>query len=155
MHQLAALGWEGWLSLGVVVSCFTMFLWGRRAPDIVTSAGLTILLLSGVVTPEAALAGFANEGMLTVAVLYVVVAGLKETGAVGWIVQPLLGKPQSAIHARLRLMLPVAGLSAFLNNTPVVAVFIPAVQDWANPCPCRRRAWRKSLRLVRSPPLGR
>jgi di/tricarboxylate transporter len=69
--------------------------------------------------------------MLTVAVLYVVVTGLTETGAVGWIVASLLGKPRSAARARLRLMAPVAGLSAFLNNTPVVAIFIPAVEDWA------------------------
>ena len=108
-----------------------MLLWGRPAPDVVTSAGVTLLLLFGVLTPAEALVGFSNEGMLTVAVLYVVISGFKETGAVGWIIQPLLGRPRSPTHARLRLMAPVAVLSAFLNNTPVVAVFIPAVQDWA------------------------
>jgi di/tricarboxylate transporter len=61
----------------------------------------------------------------------VVVTGLTETGAVGWIVQSLLGRPSSPINARLRLMAPVAAMSAFLNNTPVVAIFIPAVEDWA------------------------
>ena len=131
MEQAGILGWEGWFSLGVVLLCFGMFVWGRPAPDVVTSAGLTLLLLFGVVTPAEALVGFSNEGMLTVAVLYVVVTGLKETGAVGWIIQPLLGRPRSPAQARLRLMVPVAALSAFLNNTPVVAVFIPAVQDWA------------------------
>jgi di/tricarboxylate transporter len=131
MEPLATLGWEGWFSLGVVVLCFGLFLWGRAAPDIVTAAGLTLLLLFGIVTPQEGLAGFSNEGMLTVAVLYVVVTGLTETGAVGWIVAALLGKPRSPVHARLRLMVPVAALSAFLNNTPVVAVFIPAVEDWA------------------------
>jgi di/tricarboxylate transporter len=127
----STLGWEGWFSVGVVLFCFAMFIWGRGAPDIVTSAGLTLLLLFGVLTPAEALAGFSNEGMLTVAVLYVVVTGLTETGAVSWVVQPLLGRPRSPGHARLRLMAPVAAMSAFLNNTPVVAVFIPAVQDWA------------------------
>jgi di/tricarboxylate transporter len=131
VDQVSILGWEGWLSLGVVGLCFGLFLWGRAAPDIVTSAGLTLLLLFGVVSPAEALAGFSNEGMLTVAVLYVVVTGLTETGAVAWVVQPLLGRPSSPAHARLRLMAPVAALSAFLNNTPVVAIFIPAVQDWA------------------------
>jgi len=131
MEQVSALGWEGWISLGVVVLCFGLFWWGRAAPDIVTSAGLTLLLLSGVVTPAEALVGFSNEGMLTVAILYVVVTGLTETGAVAWIIRPLLGRPSTEIQARLRLMAPVASLSAFLNNTPVVAIFIPAVQDWA------------------------
>lgn len=131
MVQASTLGWEGWFSLALVVFCFGMFVWGRAAPDIVTSGAVTLLLLFGVITPTEALAGFSNEGMLTVAVLYVVVTGLTETGAVSWIIQPLLGHPRSPSQARLRLMVPVAALSAFLNNTPVVAVFIPAVQDWA------------------------
>lgn len=131
MNSTAALAWDGWFSLGLVVLCFCMFAWSRAAPDIVTAGALTLLLLFGVLTPSEALVGFSNQGMLTVAVLYVVVSGLKETGAVTWVVQPLLGRPRSPRQARLRLMLPVAALSAFMNNTPVVAVFIPAVQDWA------------------------
>jgi Na+/H+ antiporter NhaD/arsenite permease-like protein len=43
----------------------------------------------------------------------------------------LLGQPRSEIYAQFRLMLPAFGLSAFLNNTPIVAIFIPAIQDWA------------------------
>jgi di/tricarboxylate transporter len=131
MDPLNGLEWQGWFSLGVVVLCFGMFAFSRAAPDMVTSAGLTLLLLFGVITPSEGLAGFSNEGMLTVAVLYVVVSGLTETGAVGWIAQTLLGRPSSPGNARLRLMAPVAALSAFLNNTPVVAIFIPAVEDWA------------------------
>lgn len=125
------MGWEGYFSIAVVAACFVLLAFTRLAPDLVTTAALTVVLLSGVVTPEQALAGFANQGMLTVAVLYVVVSGLTETGAVGWIVQHLLGRPRSQRDAQWRLMLPVAGLSAFLNNTPVVAIFLPAVQDWA------------------------
>jgi di/tricarboxylate transporter len=93
--------------------------------------GLTLLLVGGVVTPQQALAGMANEGMITVAVLYVVVSGLQETGAIAWMSQSLLGRPRTVADAQGRLMAPVAALSAFLNNTPVVAMFIPAVQDWA------------------------
>lgn len=125
------MGWESIFSLGIVALCFGMLAFTRISPDIITTACLTLILLSGILTPEEALAGFANEGMLTVAVLYIVVSGLTETGAVGWIVHHLLGRPRSTRHAQLRLMLPVAGMSAFLNNTPVVAIFIPAVQDWA------------------------
>jgi di/tricarboxylate transporter len=126
-----AIGWEAWLTLALVVLCFALFAFTRVSPDLVTSAALTLLLVSGVLTTGEALQGFANEGMLTVGVLYVVVSGLTETGAVGWIGQGLLGRPRGETRARLRLMAPAAGLSAFLNNTPVVAIFIPAVQDWA------------------------
>ena len=128
---LATLGWQGWLSLALVVLCFVLFVRTRIAPDIITAGALTLLLVTGVLTTEEALAGFSNPGMLTVAVLYVVVTGLTETGAVGWIGQSLLGRPRGEAQAQLRLMAPVAGLSAFLNNTPVVAIFIPAVQDWS------------------------
>jgi di/tricarboxylate transporter len=125
------MGWEGWFSLGLVVLCFLLFGFTRIAPDLVTSAALTLLLVTGILTTDEALHGFANEGMLTVGVLYIVVTGLTETGAVGWLGQGLLGRPRGETEARLRLMAPVAALSAFLNNTPVVAIFIPAVQDWA------------------------
>ncbi len=131
MIELLGLGWEALFSLGVVVLCFALFAWTRIAPDLVTTGGLTLLLVSGILTTSEALAGFANPGVITVAVLYVVVTGLTETGAVTWISQGLLGRPRRELWAQLRLMLPVAGLSAFLNNTPVVAIFIPAVADWA------------------------
>ena len=131
MEPLLALGWQGWASIGLVVLSFALFVGTRIAPDIITSGALTLLLVSGILTPEEALAGFSNPGMLTVAVLYVVVAGLSETGAVSWIGQTLLGRPRGEADARLRLMVPVAGMSAFLNNTAVVAIFIPAVREWA------------------------
>jgi len=122
---------DAWFSIAIMLFCFATLMLSRISPDIIMSAGLSLLLVFGILTPQEALAGFANEGMLTVAVLYIVVAGLTETGAVGWIVQSLLGRPRSIAHAQFRLMMPVTVLSAFLNNTPVVAVFIPAAKDWA------------------------
>ena len=125
------MAWEAWLTLSVVVGCFATMALTRISPAIIMSGGLTLLLVSGVLLPEQALAGFANQGMLTVAVLYIVVSGLTETGAVGWIVQHILGRPHTLFQAQARLMAPAAILSAFLNNTPVVAVFLPAVKVWA------------------------
>jgi len=125
------MGWEAWFVVVVVVTCFGVLTTNRVAPDIVMVGGLTLLLVTGILTPQEALSGLANEGMVTVGVLYVVVTGMRETGGIEWIVQSVLGRPRSLAGAQLRLMTPVAGLSAFLNNTPVVAMFIPAVQDWA------------------------
>jgi len=125
------MGWEGWYSIAVTALCFTTLALTRYSPDIVMVGGLTLLLLAGVLSPEQALSGLANEGMVTVGVLYVVVAGLRETGGIGWIVHSVLGRPRSLPHAQIRLMTPVAMMSAFLNNTPVVAMFIPAITDWA------------------------
>jgi len=123
--------WEAWFTLAVVALCFGLLVRNRAPPDIAMAGGLTLLLISGVLTPAQALAGFANEGMVTVGVLYVVVTGIRETGGIGWIVHKVLGQPRSLGHAQLKMMVPTALMSAFLNNTPVVAMFIPAVKDWA------------------------
>ncbi len=122
---------DAWITVTVITLCFLALAFTRWAADIVLLGGVTVLLLIGVLSPEAALAGMANEGMITVGVLFVVSAGLRETGAITWISDIMLGKPKSVANAQLRMMLPVAGMSAFLNNTPVVGMMIPAVSDWA------------------------
>jgi hypothetical protein len=126
--RIRLMGWEAWLALTVVVGCFGMIAFTRISPDIVLSGGLTILLVSGPLLPEEALAGFPNHGRLTVAVLYIVVSGLTKTGAIGCVVQYVLGRARGGRQAQVRLMAPAAALSAFLNNTPAVAVFLPAVK---------------------------
>ena len=125
------MGPDAWFALLVVASVLGMLIFTRVGADIVFMGGLTLLLVTGVLSPGDALAGFANPGMITVAALYVVVAGLQETGGVQWIGQRLLGRPKTLTGAQLRIMMPVAVLSAFLNNTPVVAMLIPAVSDWS------------------------
>ena len=59
-----------------------------------------------------------------------VAAGISHTGALDWYMGKLLGRPRSPASAQLRLMVPISIVSAFLNNTPVVAVMIPIVQRW-------------------------
>ena len=103
----------------------------RIGPDLIFFVGLTVLLVSGILTPAEALSGFSNPAVMTVGVLFVVVAGLRDTGGIRWIARHLLGRPGSVAAAQLRLMMPVTFLSAFLNNTPVVAMLVPAVSEWA------------------------
>src|SRR5699024_9194148 len=88
-------------------------------------------MLLGILEPVEAFVGFSNPGVITVAVLYVVAAGLTETGAVQWITQYLLGRPRTIRGAYLRMLLPVGGMSGFLNNTTVVAMLMPAIQEWS------------------------
>lgn len=115
----------------VIVLCLVLLISTRLSPDIVFLGGLTLLIVGKVVSPEQALVGFSNQGMLTVAALYVVAAGLKETGAIQLIVNKIVGHSKSIRRAQLRIMAPVMVVSAFLNNTPVVASFIPALEDWS------------------------
>jgi hypothetical protein len=123
--------WEGWYTVGVVVVAFVCLLWDLIQPDHVMIGALAMLMAAGVVSVEEGLAGFANEGLLTVAALFVVAAGISATGGLDWYMGKLLGHPRTIAGAQLRLMLPIAAVSGFLNNTPVVAVMIPIVQRWA------------------------
>jgi di/tricarboxylate transporter len=123
--------WQAVVTLLTVVAVLGTLAATRIATDVVLMAALAFLMISGILTPGEALAGFSNPGVMTIATLYVVAAGLKETGAIQWIARRLLGQPTKLRHAQLRVLLPTAGLSAFMNNTTVVAMFIPAVQEWA------------------------
>jgi len=125
------MSWEAWFTLGVIGLCFCSLLFSKIATDIIIVGGALILLTVGILTPQEALAGMSNEGMATVALLFIVAAGLKETGAITLSTQWLLGRPRNLPQAQSRMMLPVMGMSALLNNTPVVAMMIPAVSDWA------------------------
>ncbi len=125
------MSWEAWVSIGIVLSTVGMLIFSRYSTDLILMAGLSLLTVSGILTPKEALEGFANEGMATVGIMFVVVAGLQETGAINWISKYLFGKPKTLPGAQLRMMLPIAALSGFMNNTPLVAMMIPAVGDWA------------------------
>lgn len=128
--------WEGWVTIAVVIVFIVGLARNWTAPDVLSLACLSLLVAIGSVagsdrlpTAGKALAGMGNSGLITVGALFVVVAGLTQTGAMALIVQPLLGRPRTALGAQLRLLLPVTTLSAFLNNTPVVAMFMPVVNE--------------------------
>ncbi len=115
----------------VVLAVLAALASNRVPAEVTMMAALVAVLVGDVITVEQALAGFANPGLITVAVLYVVAAALRDTGAIYWVAHKLLGQPKSALGSQSRLILPTSILSAFLNNTTVVAMMIPAVQEWA------------------------
>ncbi len=119
-----------WVALGVVALVIAALAFTRAAADLVLSGGLAALLVLRVIEPADALSGFANQGVGIIAVLFVVAAGLRETGAMTLLMQPILGRPRSVLGAHLRLLPAVALISAFVENTPVTAVMLPVVNDW-------------------------
>lgn len=122
---------EALLTMGVVTGVLLSLAATRISADLILMAALTFLVISGILSAPEALAGFANTGVITIATLYVVAAGLKETGAVQWVASRLLGQPATIRGAQARMLLPTGVLSAFMNNTTVVAMFIPAIQEWS------------------------
>ncbi len=123
--------WQAWLTAAVVLATVVGLLVVQRAPDLVMIAGVVVLLAAGVIKPAEALQGMSNEGMITVAALFVVAAAIERTGALATVVDRLLGRPKSLASAQFRTMVGPGILSAFVNNTPVVALMVPAIRDWA------------------------
>ena len=125
------MGFEGIFVLGVIGLCLGLLVFARISPDVVFVGGLTLIFVFEIISVEEALVGFSNEGMLTIAALYVVATGMKETGAIQFVIKKLLGFPKEMWQTQARIISPVMVMSAFLNNTPIVASFIPALQEWA------------------------
>jgi len=132
------MGWEGGLTIAVVLMVLAGLASGKVSPVGVLFTGLAVLMTTAaftgshqLLTTSEAAAGFGSTGMITVGLLFVVAAGLTRTGAVRLMTQPLLGNAKGLRSAQWRMLTPVAGLSAFLNNTPIVALFLPVVDDLA------------------------
>jgi di/tricarboxylate transporter len=121
---------DGWITIGVIIGVFVALVRTGQSPDVIFLGGLALLLLTGILEPTEALQGFSSESLVTIALLYVVVAGLQDTGAVQWMADRILGKGIHPFWIRFRLLLPVSVSSGFLNNTPIVAMFLPMVLDW-------------------------
>lgn len=132
------------IAVSVILFSSLLLLASNRFPaDIILLSALCILMVSNILTPTEALAGLSSPAVASIAALYIVVSGLRETGSIAWLSRLLLGKPEKQISAQIRLLLPAATISIFVNNTPVVAMFTSAVQDW-----CKRSKFKPSHFLL-------
>jgi len=134
---------EAWLTLGVAVVIFGALARNLASPDLLFLGATAFLALCGIITPAEAFSGFANPGVLTVAVLFVVVAGLRTTGVLDHVTHYVLGPARTEKSVLRRLAALVLPFSAFLNNTPIVAMLVPVVIDW-----CRRHRVSPSKLLI-------
>ncbi|MCM8527207.1 MAG: SLC13 family permease [Lentisphaeraceae bacterium] len=80
---------------------------------------------------EEAFNGFSNPAVFTIGSLFVVAAAIKNTGIINLLAAKLLSKAASVRSAILKMAAPLVGMSAIFNNTPIVAIFIPSVREWA------------------------
>ena len=133
MESLMFLGFglDAWITIITVFGMFTILLLTKWRSDIVFLGAIGVLYVTGVLDVKEAFSGFSSTSVVTVGVLFVVVAGLTYTGVLQCIVKFLLGTPNSFSKAVTRLMLPVAVLSSFLSNTTVVTLFVGIVKMWA------------------------
>lgn len=125
------MGFEAWLTVAVVAGIFGLLMTDRFSAELVVLGGLVVLLVAGVLKPAEAFAGFANPGVVSLAGLYLISAGLRDTGALDRPAQWLLSRTESITSARRRLTVVATGVSAFINNTPLVALLMPVASAWA------------------------
>ena len=123
--------WQAWLTLAVVAAMFGAMVRGLAHPAVAIVAAVIALLAAGVIDERQAFAGFANAAPITVAALYVVARAVEDTGALRPMVRGALGGGGSQRASILRLCFPSAAASAFLNNTPIVAMLISPVTEWS------------------------
>ncbi len=119
------------LALAVVAVAVLLIAREVVSPDVALMAALVVLMGAGVAEPREALAAFANPALATVAGLFVVAAGLKATGVLGGAARAVFGRTSGLRGALGRMTSATAALSAFVSNTPIVAMGVPAVSAWA------------------------
>lgn len=119
--------WEMVLVLAILVGAVALFISEKFPIDLVALMVLGSLLLFGLVTPTEGISGFSSAATVTVAAMFVLSAGLQKTGAAGAVGRLLVRYGRNHFTALLVVMVTVGVMSAFINNTAAVAVFIPLV----------------------------
>ena len=126
------MSWEAWATLAVMGLVIVALAREYLPPSATLLGAVVILLAAGVLTPQQALAGFSNPAPITVAALFVLARAVEKTGALQPILAATLGDGKNQRRTLARLLAPTAAASAFLNNTPIVAMLVPQVTEWAH-----------------------
>jgi len=126
------MGLQGVFVLLVIALMIYALIKEMLRPGLILFTVLIVFMAFGVITTGESLSGFSNKGMITVAVLFLVSEGVRQTGALNYLAKVTLPKKKGPIPKLLiQIMVPVTALSAFLNNTPVVIIFAPVIRKWA------------------------
>ncbi len=142
-QEVTFINWEMIIVLLLIVMMLIALLLELARPELIIFLVLVTLLLLGIITPEQALSGFSNEGMITIALLFIVAGAVQKSGLIDDVMERWLEKSKTEQESKLRFFIPIAGLSAFLNNTPIVVTFTPIIKSW-----CEKRGIAPSKFLI-------
>lgn len=133
------MSFDAWFTLGVSVLAVAVLVTDRFPPALVMGGAVVVLLVSGIISDDDALAGFSNEAPITVAALYVLAGAAEITGALDRLTSRTLGNAAPVGDGHVgrrtlaRMVYPAMAISAFIANTPLVGMLAPRVISW-----CRR-----------------
>lgn len=117
--------------LVVLIAMFLVLVFDKMRPGLTLFCAAVLIMAFGIISPSELVAGFSNTGMLTVALLFLVSEGVRQTGALNGVINKLLPNKKSSVTGILGRLLPaIAAFSAFLNNTAVVVIFAPIIKRW-------------------------
>ncbi|MBN1408596.1 MAG: SLC13 family permease [Calditrichaceae bacterium] len=123
---------EFWYTLIIFILMTIFIIRDIVETEIVMFSAVIFLLAGKVITIKQAFVGFSNVGMLTIGMMFVIAGALYHSGAIAQLNKFIFGKNKTGVTGKLiHLLFPVAAVSAFMNNTPVVAILIPAIRSWA------------------------
>ncbi len=124
---------EIFIVLASLVGMIGVLVADRMRPGMVLFAVVVLFMCCGILSPKEAIAGFSNKGMVTVALLFLVSEGVRRSNALGNVIARLLPDDGRYTIRRgyLRTIPLIASASAFLNNTPIVVIFVPIIKNWA------------------------
>ena len=138
--------------IAILALTFGLLIRTKLPPVLIFLGALTLTITFRLAPLKESLKGFSNPGVLTIGALFMVAAGMYSTGAIGMITDKLIGRPKTLFGAQLRILPMVSVGSAFLNNTPLVAMMIPVIRDLSKTC--RLAATRLYIPLSFSSILG-
>lgn len=116
-----------------LVGMLAALIMDKMRPGMILFSVVVLFLCTGILSPKEMLEGFSNKGMITVALLFLVSEGIRQSGALTQLIKKLLPQEcNSVFKAQVRILPSIAFISAFLNNTPVVVIFAPIIKRWAN-----------------------
>jgi len=114
----------------IITLAFIAIFFTKYEPELIFGSAFVALLLTGALPVERAFVGLSNPGVITLVCLFVVAGAVRTTGALNSLVNGLFKNEQNYGHLKVRLLPPIAVLSAFFNNTPIVAALTPSIVDW-------------------------
>lgn len=119
------------ITIIIIVGTFLTMLFTKVKAEIAFFTAMALFCITGVLNFEDSFEGLDTSSVLTIAVLYIVIAGLKHAGALEWIVSHIMGQPKTHLKALLRMMIPVGLLSSVMSNTACTALFQDVVKLWS------------------------